>query len=220
MRSLKILGHTLSHLYKLPDMTHTINCYLKNENDAYSTLTTLRGLHMARVSTKENKNIYHQIRESLRLTREAAGELLETITPERIEKIENERSLPHPDEVLLMAEKYKQPSLCNYYCANQCPIGQQYVPEVKIKDLSQIVLEMLASLNSISKKKERLIEITVDGKISGDELEDFIYIQEELERISIAVETLQLWSERMLATGVIDAEQYSAYKNKASSSPL
>jgi len=113
-----------------------------------------------------------------------------------------------------MAEKYKQPSLCNFYCANQCPIGQQYVPEVKIKDLSQIVLEMLASLNSMSKQKERLIEITVDGKITGDELEDFIYIQEELERISIAVETLQLWSERMLATGAIDVEQYNAYKDK------
>ena len=169
---------------------------------------------MARVSTKENKNIYHKTRESLNLTREAASELMETISPERIEKIENERSLPHPDEVLLMADKYKQPSLCNYYCANQCPIGQQYVPEIKIKDLSQIVLEMLASLNSMSKQKERLIEITVDGKITGDELEDFIYIQEELERISIAVETLQLWSERMLATGVIDAEQYSAHKNK------
>lgn len=169
---------------------------------------------MARTSTKENKNIYHKTRETLQLTRETASELLESISPERIEKIENERSLPHPDEVLLMAEKYKQPSLCNYYCANQCTIGQQYVPEVKIKDLSQIVLEMLASLNSMSKQKERLIEITVDGKITGDELEDFIYIQEELERISIAVETLQLWSERMLATGVIDSEQYNAHKNK------
>ncbi len=104
---------------------------------------------MARVSTKENKNIYQLTRESLKLTRESASELLETISPERIEKIENERSLPYPDEVLTMAEKYRQPSLCNYYCANQCPIGQQYVPEIQIKDLSQIVLEMLASLNSV-----------------------------------------------------------------------
>ena len=169
---------------------------------------------MARASTKENKSPYQTTRESLKLTREAASDLLETIAPERIEKIENERTMPHPDEVLLMAQKYKQPRLCNYYCANQCPIGQQYVPEVKIKDLSQIVLEMLASLNSTSKQKERLIEITADGKITGDELEDFIYIQEELERISIAVETLQLWSERMLATGAIDEEQYNAYKKK------
>ena len=169
---------------------------------------------MARVSTKENKNIYHKTRESLQLTREAASELLESITPERIEKIENERSLPHPDEVLVMAEKYKQPSLCNYYCANQCPIGQLYVPEVKIKDLSQIVLELLASLNAVSKQKDRLIEITADGEISDDQIEDFVNIQEELERISVAVETLQLWSERMLATGAIDVEQYNAYKDK------
>ena len=169
---------------------------------------------MARVSTKENKNIYQLTREGLKLSREAASELLESIPPERIEKIENERSLPHPDEVLVMAEKYKQPSLCNHYCANQCPIGQQYVPEVKIKDLSQIVLEMLASLNAMNRQKERLIEITVDGRVTGDELRDFVYIQEELERISIAVETLQLWSEQMLATGAIDEEQYHALKGE------
>lgn len=169
---------------------------------------------MGRTSTKANKNIYQTTRENLQLTREKAGELLETIAPERIEKIESEKSLPHPDEVLIMADKYKMPNLCNYYCANQCPIGQQYVPEIKIKDLSQIVLEMLASLNSMSRKQERLIEITADGKIDGGELEDFIYIQEELERISITVETLQLWSEKMLATGVIDPEQYRAHKEK------
>ena len=171
---------------------------------------------MARKSTKTNKNIYQTTRENLDLTREEASELLETVSPERIEKIENERSLPYPDEVLLMSDKYKQPTLCNYYCANQCPIGQEYVPEIKVKDLSQIVLEMLASLNSVGKQKDRLIEITADGKISGDELEDFIFIQEELERISITVETLQLWSERMMATGVIDEEQYNAYKKRRS----
>ena len=123
---------------------------------------------MARVSTRENKNVYQLTREGLKLSREAASELLESIPPERIEKIENERSLPHPDEVLVMSDKYKQPSLCNYYCANQCPIGQEYVPEIQVKDLSQIVLEMLASLNSVSKQKDRLIEITADGKISCD----------------------------------------------------
>ena len=173
---------------------------------------------MGRASVKENKNIYQKCREGLGLTREKAGDLLEVIPPERIEKIENERSSAHPDEVVIMADKYKAPHLCNYYCANECPIGQKYVPEIKTKELSQIVLEMLASLNSMSKQKERLIEITVDGKVTGDELEDFIYIQEELERISITVETLQLWSERMVATGVIDETQYAALKAKRNAS--
>ena len=167
---------------------------------------------MGRASVKENKNVYQLCSEELKLTRETASELLEIITPERIEKIENEKSLPHPDEVLLMSDQYKHPSLCNYYCANQCPIGQQYVPEVKLKDLSQIVLETIASLNAMQRQKERLIEITVDGHISGDELADFVHIQEELEMISIAVETLQLWCERMLDTGAIDKDQYEAYQ--------
>ena len=167
---------------------------------------------MARKSTRENKNLYQRTRESLGLTREEASDLLVTMSPERIEKIESERSMPHPDEVLLMSDKYKQPTLCNYYCANQCPIGAQYVPEVKVKDLAQIVLETIASLNTMQKQKDRLIEITVDGKITGDELADFVHIQEELEKISIAVETLQLWCERMLDTGAIDKVQYEAYK--------
>ena len=113
-----------------------------------------------------------------------------------------------------MSVGYKNPNLCNHYCAKECPIGQQYVPEVKIKDLSQIVLEMLASLNAMHKKQERLIEITADGQITGDEIYDFIYIQEELEKISITVETLQLWSEQMIANGSIDIDAYNAAKNK------
>ena len=170
---------------------------------------------MARKSTRENKNIYQRTREGLELTREQASELMVTMSPERIEKIENERSMPHPDEVLLMSDQYKQPDLCNYYCANQCPIGAQYVPEIKIKDLSQIVLETIASLNAMQKKKDRLIEITVDGEITDDELEDFVQIQEELEKISVAVETLQLWCERMLDIGAIDREQYEAHLNRS-----
>lgn len=167
---------------------------------------------MGRASTKENKNKYQLVREELGLSREKASELLEALSPERIEKIENERSLPQPDEVLLMSQKYRRPSLCNYYCSHECPIGKQYVPEVEVKELSSIVLEMLASLNAVNKEKDRLIEITADGKISTDEIDDFIFIQDELERISITVETLQLWAERMLANGIIDAEAYNVRK--------
>ena len=167
---------------------------------------------MGRASTKENKNIYQITREALELSREKASELLETIPPERIEKIENEKSMPHPDEVLAMSKGYKKPSLCNHYCSTKCPIGKEYVPEVKVKELSSIVLEMLASLNSVNNKKDRLIEIAADGKIETDEIDDFIYIQEELEKISITVETLQLWAEKMLANDMIDAEEYKKRK--------
>ena len=158
---------------------------------------------MGRKSTKENKNIYQTSREEVGLTRDAAAEQLQFISSDRIEKIENEKSLPHPEEILAMADCYKNPSLCNYYCSHECPIGQEYVPEVKFKELSQITLEMLASLNSLEKEKNRLIEITVDGVISEDEMKDFEKIQEQLAQISMTIDSLELWVQKAILEGKI-----------------
>ena len=169
---------------------------------------------MARSSTRENKTVYQLRREELGLTREKASELLEGITPERIERIESEKYLAHPDEILLMAEKYQAPQLCNYYCSNECEIGKKYVPQITIKDLPQIVLEILASLNAVKCNQERLIEITSDGFIQADEVEDFIKIQRDLERISLTVDALQLWTEKKLASGEVDIEAYNAAKER------
>ena len=166
---------------------------------------------MGKISTKENKNAYQLVREELGLSREKASELLEGISPERIERIENEKSAPHPDEVKIMAEKYNKPELRNYYCANQCPLGEDHVPEVKVKDLSRLVLEVLSSLNTVQKNKDTLIDIAADGEISSDEIKDFVHIKKELENISMTVDAMQLWAEKMVATGAIDKELYEKY---------
>lgn len=158
--------------------------------------------------SKENDNIYYLTRRNLGLTREKACELFDTISVDRLERIENEKAIPNPYEVKEMAKKYKALHLCNYYCTHQCEIGQEFINEIKIKDLSQIVLETLASLNTISDRRNRLIEITVDGKISGDEIKDFIQIKKELEKISMTVDSLKLWTEQMLSNGLIDQEEY------------
>ena len=169
---------------------------------------------MARSSSIKNKTVYQLRREELGLSKEKASELLEAIPPERIERLESGKFTAHPDEIMVMAEKYGSPELCNYFCSNECAIGKQYVPEIKIKDLSQIVLEMLASLNSVQRRQERLIEITADGLIEEDEIEDFLRIQDDLERISITVENLQLWAEQKLSSGDIDLEVYAAAQKK------
>ena len=161
---------------------------------------------MGRKSTKENKNIYQISRENADLTRESAAEQLEFISSDRIEKIENEKSYPHPDEILAFADCYKNPSLCNYYCSHECPIGQEYVPEVAAKDLSVITLEMLSTLNTLSKEKDRLIDIAADGKVTEDEIPDFLQIKENLENMSLAIDSLKLWVEHTIASGEIDKE--------------
>jgi DNA-binding XRE family transcriptional regulator len=159
---------------------------------------------MGRKSTKENKNIFQISRENAKMTRETAAELLVYISADRIEKIESEKALPHPEEILSMADCYKNPALCNYFCSQKCPIGQEYVPEVKLKDLSQITLEMLCTINALSKEKERLVEITVDGIITPDELPDFLSIQEDLDKMAITIDSLKLWVDNTIASGKID----------------
>lgn len=161
---------------------------------------------MGKKSTKENKNIYQIFREEQNLTRDKASELMEFISPDRIEKIESEKSLPHPDEILVMADAYKMPELCNYFCSHECPIGQKYIPEIKAKDLSQIVLELLSGLNAISKEKDRMVDISVDGEITEDEYEDFKRIRNQLNSISMCASALQLWLDKTIATGKLGAD--------------
>lgn len=87
----------------------------------------------------------------------------------------------------IVSEKYKSPELCNYYCSNQCPIGRQYVPEVKIQDLSQIVLHLVDFLNTVQADQRTLVGITADGIIVDSKIEDFVDIQNELEKVAITV---------------------------------
>lgn len=161
---------------------------------------------MGKKSTRENKNIYQLSREAMGYTREKAESEMEYVSAERIEKIESEKSLPHPDEILAMAKCYKNPRLCNYFCSHECPIGQKYVPEVEFKDLSQITLETLASLNTLEKAKNRFIEITVDNVISEDEVDDFLKIQAEMNKISATVQSLKMWIDHTVSTGRVDLD--------------
>ena len=144
------------------------------------------------------------------MTREEASEAMGFVSDSRIEKFETGKSPVQPEEVLAMAEAYKKPSLCNYYCSHECPIGQEYVPEVKVKELSQIVLQMLATMNSLEKAKDRFIEITADGEISEDELADFAKIEQGVEQISMAADSLVLWVNNTIASGKIDEEKLEA----------
>ncbi|SDZ81555.1 Helix-turn-helix domain-containing protein [Lachnospiraceae bacterium NK3A20] len=162
---------------------------------------------MGKRSIKENKNIYQQLREEAGLTREEAADALGFISESRIEKFESGKSPVHPEEVLAMARAYRKPALCNYYCSHECPIGQEYIPEVKVKDLAQIVLQTLSTMNSLDKAKNRFIEITADGQISEDEFTDFVRIENGIKEIGLEADSLTLWMENMIASGKIDREK-------------
>ncbi|SFA94384.1 Helix-turn-helix domain-containing protein [Acetitomaculum ruminis DSM 5522] len=168
---------------------------------------------MGKRSTKDNKNIYQISREESNLTRAQASELMEYVSESRIEKIENDTAQVQPEDVVAMAKAYKKPSLCNYYCTHECQIGQDLIPEIKISSLPEISLGILSSLNALTKQKDRLIEIAEDGRLTEDEFPDFVKIQEQLEKISLTIDSLRLWINTNIAKGEIDKEKLDMQKN-------
>ena len=101
---------------------------------------------MGKQSIRENKTIYQLCRESAGLTRAEASEKMTAVSDSKIEKFEYETQEPTPYDILQMADAYKRPDLCNYYCSHKCEIGQRYVPEIEVTNLSNIILETIATV--------------------------------------------------------------------------
>jgi transcriptional regulator with XRE-family HTH domain len=150
---------------------------------------------MGKKSVKENKNVYQLGREAAGLSREAAGERMVFVSPDRIERIESGRSAPHPDEVLSMERCYRAPELSNYYCTHECPIGMKYEPEASLKELPHATVELLAALVALEGEKDRLIAIAADAAVTEDEKAAFGEIREKLTRLETAIRTMRIWIE-------------------------
>ena len=49
-----------------------------------------------------------------------------------------------------------------------------------------------------------MIDIAADGKVTEDEISDFLRIKDNLESMSLTIESLKLWVEKTIASGEID----------------
>ena len=175
---------------------------------------------MGRQSVRENKNIYQLAREERGLTREKAAELMPGLSSARIEKIEYGVQEPAPYDIVQMADCYRRPDLCNYYCSHKCAIGERYVPEIEIGDLSAIILETIAGLNEIDSLTNRLIQIGRDGKITDDEIKDFALISFRLDAVSLAVDSLNLWVDKTAGEQKLNLELLKKEKARLKDSSL
>ena len=158
---------------------------------------------MGKQSTRENKTIYQLCREAAGLTRAEASDKMKAVSDSKIEKFEYETQEPTPYDIIQMADAYKRPDLCNYYCSHKCEIGHRYVPEVEVTDLSNIILETIAGLNEINPLTGRLIQIARDGKIS-----------KKLDAISLAIDSLNLWVDKTASEQGLNLELLNAEKEK------
>ena len=146
--------------------------------------------------SEEKMSLYQFVRrKKLQISREAASEMT-GIDVNRLETIEKRRARIKPDEVDTLARAYNEPNLRDYYCSMDCPLGGSDKAYTLPPELPSITLQMLASLNAANTLKDRLIEIASDGDVSETELDDFMAIQEELDKIADAVKSLKLWTEK------------------------
>lgn len=159
--------------------------------------------HMGKKATKAVDNIYYIARCEAAAalpdagnplsSREKAAELL-NMDRTRLARIELGTIAPYPEEVKAMAEAYNAPELCNAYCARECPIGKNTVPEVTIDDFDRLALKVLGSLKDIDSLRASLIAISEDGIIEESERPAFQEILDSLEKISANAKALQLWA--------------------------
>lgn len=160
---------------------------------------------MGRKSTKENKNIYQETRDALGWSREKVADEIAKIEngkynyldKYRLVKIEEETVKIQPEDIVALSKVYSKPELRNHYCCHHCDIGKIDAPEVVYDNVHEILVNMSVSLESVNSKKLRLMEILADGKVDDTEITDLNKILEELERISMTVEAIQLWCEKV-----------------------
>jgi transcriptional regulator with XRE-family HTH domain len=148
--------------------------------------------------------------EETTLTRDQVADKT-AISYSRLEKIERGLLAANAEDVVELSELYKQPDLCNYYCSNECPIGRD--PDSIISrpvqtELSGIALSLLNSIKKLNDQKDRMVEITVDGKIESNELRDFFRLHNSLREISDIAASLSLWMRKQILEGQVDESEY------------
>ncbi|GAV24771.1 transcriptional regulator [Carboxydothermus islandicus] len=120
---------------------------------------------------------------------------------------ENGHTMVPPDVILKAAEVYNEPMLCARYCAKSCPIGQVYANPVEIKDLAIAVLGLLKEEADVHRTVNRLIDITHDGIITEDEMEEFKKILQELIELEQRIQALKLWAVKTLSLQIKPKEK-------------
>ena len=163
---------------------------------------------MSNENKKECKTLYEKYRIQAGYTRESASEELSGVSADLIYRIEKEKQVAKPDIVLQLAHLYHAPELCNYHCNRKCEIGKKYIPKVEIQDLPSIILKTVAVLNEIEPIVNQLIQITMDGKISDEEVPTFAKIATKLDEISLTSDILQLWIEKTIQAHKLNGDLF------------
>ncbi|MBO6267630.1 MAG: XRE family transcriptional regulator [Clostridium sp.] len=102
------------------------------------------------------------------------------------------------DTVVMMADLYKAPELRNWYCKNECPIGEQRPMATRIGSIERITVKLLADMDGdrISRMKADLLDIARDGKVTPDEAGKMQKVMELLDELTETISELRMYAEK------------------------
>lgn len=156
---------------------------------------------MSKKATKALNNKYYvarynasKVNDNL-TSREKSAEVL-NIDRTRLSRIELGTVVPYPEEVLSMSKAYDIPELCNSYCSGDCPIGKETVKPINadLYKLLRYIFHLLGGSEEL--KYEPVKAITADGIVDETEVAAFDAVLEELEKMSVNIQSLMLWAQK------------------------
>ena len=138
----------------------------------------------------KNTNVYKRIREINDQSQEnvASGA---GISRDKIGAFERNEKRPDPDEIVALSKHYNSKRLFRWYCYEECPVGKEIcLLPVDALEEERLDSTMLVIINSLNKLKnidiERMVEISVDGKIDKSEKADFNTLKSSLASLAQA----------------------------------
>ena len=132
------------------------------------------------------RNIYQLSREAAGYTQEKAAELI-GISVESLRSYELDKRIPPDRSVIKMIEIYDARYLAYQHLKTSAEVGQKFMPEVNLIDISTAILKLQKEVNDFLKLKDDLLDITCDGVISEDEKPRWETILKELDDITNAI---------------------------------
>lgn len=132
------------------------------------------------------RNIYQLSREAAGYTQEKAAELI-GISVESLRSYELDKRIPPDKSVIKMIEIYDARYLAYQHLKTSAEVGQKFMPEVNLTDISTAILKLQKEVNDFLKLKDDLLDITCDGVISEDEKPRWETIIKELDDITNAI---------------------------------
>ena len=117
-------------------------------------------------------NIYQSARNNKGYTQEKASELI-GVSVESIRAYEAGRTVPQNDVVKRMMGVYDSQHLAYLHVIQSNDSLKDILPQIEIKALPDAVLNLLSKVNAFVKRRDNLIDIASDGKITEDEQPQF-----------------------------------------------